>query len=234
MTDIPFQAALITPVSWQGKVTGVLIIMRTQPGQLFTQDDENSAQLLVAQVAAAFQNVALAEQRQRTLDELNNLNRRLIGQAWRDYTRPAGGALHLVDVGPGVSATGTAQPDGGLTAPIVMRGETIGTLSLQDLNPNRAWSTNEVALINAVANEIAIAVENARLIEQTERHAQREARLSQIAQRLRQATDIDSILQTASEELSHALGTSHAQAQLGAPMPPPDHQHGNGQGGSNA
>jgi GAF domain-containing protein len=142
-----------------------------------------------------------------------------------------------------VSATGTAQPDpthseglshGGLTAPIVMRGETIGTLSLQDLNPNRAWSTNEIALINAVANEIAITVENARLIEQTERHAQREARLSQIAQRLRQATDIDSILQTASEELSRALGTSHAQAQLGAPMSPPDHQHGNGQGGSNA
>ena len=70
-----------------------------------------------------------------------------------------------------------------------------------------------------MAGEVAIAVENARLIEQTERRAQREMRLNQIAQQLRQATDIDSILQTAAEQLSLALDTSHAQAQLGAAQP---------------
>jgi GAF domain-containing protein/HAMP domain-containing protein len=233
MQALNLKTMLTVPMSVGPTLLGVVVIGYRQP-RTFTDDEIRTLLALSSQATVAVQNRLLLAETQAALQQLDTINRRLTGQAWRDYTRPAGGMVRLTDVGPGVSVTSTAQPDGGLTAPIVMRGETIGTLSLQDFNPNRAWSTNEIALVNAVANEVAIAVENARLIEQTERHAQREARLSQIAQRLRQATDIDSILQTASEELGRALETSHAQAQLGTPMPQTNHQHGNGQGGSNA
>ena len=96
------------------------------------------------------------------------------------------------------------------------------------------FSQNTLALLQAVGRQVGFAIENARLFEQTRRRAQREARLSRIAQQLRQATDIDSILQTATEELSQALGTSHAQAQLGVPTSQTDRPNGNGTGGSNA
>jgi GAF domain-containing protein len=140
------------------------------------------------------------------------VNRRLTGEAWRTYTAPLGGALTVQDVAPGFADQSTPAA---LNTPIMVRGEPIGALKLHDLDPNRAWSANDQALLEAVASEIAVTIDNARLLEQTERRAQREARLSQIAQRLRQATDIDSILQAATEELSLALDTSHAQAQLG-------------------
>jgi len=64
---------------------------------------------------------------------------------------------------------------------------------------------------------VAVAIENRRLFEQVDRRAQREARLNQIAQQLRQTTDIHTILQTAAKQLSLALDTSHAQAQIGTP-----------------
>jgi len=72
-----------------------------------------------------------------------------------------------------------------------------------------------------------VAVENRRLFEQVERRAQREARLNQIAQQLRQTTDIHTILQTATEQLSLALDTSHAQARLSTAQPAS--QRANGQ-----
>ncbi len=62
ITDVPFNAALITPISWQGQTIGVLSVMRSQPGRPFTQDDETAAQLLAAQAATALENITLAEQ----------------------------------------------------------------------------------------------------------------------------------------------------------------------------
>ena len=109
---------------------------------------------------------------------------------------------------------------------VLIHGQEIGVLRLEDAAPDREWKPNEKALIQAVAGEVAIAIENARLIEQTERRAQREARLNQIAQRLRQTTDVQSILQTAIEQLGLTLNTSHAQAQLGASQPRPRRLHG--------
>jgi GAF domain-containing protein len=102
-----------------------------------------------------------------------------------------------------------------LTAPVLIHGQEVGRLRVEDTTPDREWTSNEKALIEAVAGEVAIAIENARLIEQTERRAQREERLNQIAQQIRRTTDIQTILQTATEQLSLALDTSHAQARLG-------------------
>jgi GAF domain-containing protein len=113
---------------------------------------------------------------------------------------------------------------------VLIHGEEIGVLRLEDAAPERAWTPNEEALVQAVAGEVAIAIENARLIEQTEWRAQREARLNQIAQQLRQTTDVHSVLLTATEQLSLALDTSHAQAQLGMSRTAPWRPDGDGEG----
>ncbi len=70
ITDVPFNAALITPISWQGQAIGALSVMRSQPGRPFTQDDETAAQLLAAQAATALENITLAEQQQHRAVQL--------------------------------------------------------------------------------------------------------------------------------------------------------------------
>jgi len=101
--------------------------------------------------------------------------------------------------------------------PIVVRGETLGALNLEDADPDRQWTDEDWDLMNTITGEVALAIENARLIEQTQLRAARQAQLNQIAEKIRRATDIETILSITSEELGQALETSHANVRLGAP-----------------
>jgi GAF domain-containing protein len=195
--------------------TGLLLIFYREP-HMFTPAETQPLLALAGQIAVTLRNQQLVREQQQARQQLDEINRRLTGQVWQQYARERGQNVRKVDVGPGVQPNLSAVAE--LTVPVLIHGQEVGRLRLEDAAPDREWKSNERALIEAVAGEVAIAIENARLIEQTERRAQREARLNQIAQQLRQATDIHTILQTATEQLSLALDTSHAQAQLGTPQ----------------
>ena len=194
---------------------GLLLIVYREP-HMFTPAETQSLQALSGQIAVTLRNQQLVREQTLARQQLDEINRRLTGQVWQQYVRDRGQVVRKLDVGPGVrQETSALDFPSELSAPVLIRGQEIGVLRLEDAAPDRGWTLNEQALVQAVAGEVAIAIENARLIEQTERRAQREARLNQIAQQLRQTTDIHSVLQTATEQLSLALNTSHAQAQLG-------------------
>jgi len=101
-----------------------------------------------------------------------------------------------------------------MAAPIVLRGEVIGALQVGEADRPRLWSAEDLSFIQAVADQVALAVENARLIEQAQERAAREGQLNEIARKIRGVTDIESILQVAAEELNQTFGVSHASAQL--------------------
>jgi len=73
-----------------------------------------------------------------------------------------------------------------------------------------------------VAGEVAIAIENARLIEQTERRAQREQTISAITSQIYSATDVKKLLQITAEELRRATGSARAVVKLGRAGLQPD------------
>ncbi|HTP10234.1 MAG TPA: histidine kinase N-terminal 7TM domain-containing protein [Anaerolineae bacterium] len=110
--------------------------------------------------------------------------------------------------------------------PLTLGGRWVGLIIVSWREPHE-FTAGEQRMYQSIASQVAVAVENRRLFEQVERRAQREARLNQIAQQLRQTTDIHSILQTATEQISLALDTSHAQARLGTSPTTP--QRANGQ-----
>lgn len=110
--------------------------------------------------------------------------------------------------------------------PLTLGNRWVGLIIVSWREPHD-FAAGEQRMYQSIASQVAAAIENRRLLEQTQRRAQREARLNQIAQQLRQTTDIRTILQTATEQLSLALDTSHAQARLGtSPIVP---QRANGQ-----
>lgn len=69
--------------------------------------------------------------------------------------------------------------------------------------------------MTAVADQVALALENARLFEQTRQRAQREQLVSQITARMRAAPDIESVLRTTVHEIRRALGARHGVVRLG-------------------
>jgi PAS domain S-box-containing protein len=106
-------------------------------------------------------------------------------------------------------------PRSGLAVPIRLMGQTIGVLDFYDQERN--WTRDDQALVEALADQVALALENQRLFEQTQRRAQREHLTGQIVSKIRAASDVQSILETAAEELGRALGVSRAVIRLGNP-----------------
>lgn len=101
-----------------------------------------------------------------------------------------------------------------IVAPITLRGQVIGTLSLQDIDPDRSWTAEEKALVETISEQLALTVENLRLFDDTQKRAMREQMTRQIADKIRAAPDIDSIVQTGLTELAKVLNISRAYVKL--------------------
>jgi GAF domain-containing protein len=71
-----------------------------------------------------------------------------------------------------------------------------------------------LALAQAVADQVGLALENARLFEETMRRAQRERTVSEITDRIYSASDARSVLQVAAEELRRITGSARAVVRV--------------------
>jgi GAF domain-containing protein/HAMP domain-containing protein len=98
-----------------------------------------------------------------------------------------------------------------LVVPISLRGQAIGIIKLQDIDQPRTWNQEDIKWIKSVADQIGLALENARLLETTQRRAEREYLVGQITTKLRSSNDPQVILQTAVTELRKALHAQKAQ-----------------------
>jgi GAF domain-containing protein len=95
---------------------------------------------------------------------------------------------------------------GAIAVPIKLRGQTIGVLDIRSKNGQRPWKPDEIAMLEAAAERAALALENARLIESAQRRAARERAIGDISTRIGAVSNLESILQTAVEELGRKIG----------------------------
>ena len=101
-----------------------------------------------------------------------------------------------------------------MALPLISRGQVIGALDVQSTK-EAAFDEADIAIMQTMADQLANAIENARLFEKTQHLAQRERTISQITSKLRSALNLEAILQTTVQELGQALGASEAIVRLG-------------------
>ena len=97
-----------------------------------------------------------------------------------------------------------------VVVPIELRGETIGTLIVQSPSTDKL-NQDQINLVKAVAERVALSAENARLFEETTRRAERERLVSDITCKIRSVNDPQTIINTAMEELRKTLGASRVE-----------------------
>ena len=100
-----------------------------------------------------------------------------------------------------------------LGIPLKIGDEVIGALDVIHNQPF-AFSEDDISVLHILADQIAIAVQNVYLFQQTLRRAQREKSVVEITSRLRAERDIDKMLQTAILEMQTTLGAKTARIQL--------------------
>ncbi|MCA9907513.1 MAG: GAF domain-containing protein [Anaerolineae bacterium] len=100
-----------------------------------------------------------------------------------------------------------------LTIPIAFRGELLGAMSYS-LPPGQPLNQRKIELARNVAERLGAALENTRLLEQTQAQAEREFQASTIGARLTGVTDVQTVLDLAAAEFQTALGAVYARAYL--------------------
>lgn len=97
--------------------------------------------------------------------------------------------------------------------PIVRGDRLLGVLDVQEDSAG-SLTDEDVELLKAIVNQVAVALQNANLYEQAQRRAQQEVLLNVINQKIQNTTSVEQAVQVAVRELGRALDGSPAYVQL--------------------
>jgi GAF domain-containing protein len=221
--DLPDTRSEITlPLKSGNIILGALDIQSAE-ANVFSEDDSSTLSILADQIAIAIQNAISYEQSQRALLEAEIVSRQVAGQAWRVYAGRRKGRGYRYDgvrSEPLNEAIASSESNNVLNIAVRLRGQTIGHLKLKHPDASRTWTEDELAMAEATAERVALALEGTRLLEDAQKRAARETFLSDITAKLGSSFQMDSILRDTVEELGQRLKFSTVTFQLVNPSEP--------------
>ena len=106
------------------------------------------------------------------------------------------------------------EETGVLSVPILLRGQGIGRLHIKRKTGTSGWLEAEQNMVREVASQIALALDNARLLEDAQARASRERSIGEMSARIGAAVNIESILRATAQEIGKAFGDSEVTVQL--------------------
>ncbi len=97
--------------------------------------------------------------------------------------------------------------------PLVAGQRVLGVLDVQSEQVGR-FDADLIAVLNTLAGQITVAIDNARLFSEVERTSRHEQALSTVTEAIQRAQSMDEVLQVAARELGRALRVPHAAIEL--------------------
>jgi GAF domain-containing protein len=218
------RSEMALPLRSGGQVIGVLDVQSMEKNA-FGQDEVSVLTTLADQIAVAIENARLHDESQQALAESKSTFERYVREQWSSFAQQVrhNGFVYdgkqvtpldkkskrdSVPSGTQIGEQAIATSSATITLPIKLRGQTIGYLDVRSKRGDREWTRGEITLLEAAAERAGLALENSRLVESAQRRASRERSIGEISSRIGAVSDIDSILQTAVEELGRRLSNA--------------------------
>lgn len=228
--DLPLtRSEMALPLTVHERIIGVLDVQSLEP-EAFSSEDIATLQILTDQLALAIENARLFSESRQAIQDLQALYKRQTHEVWSEraahqrsaylYTGAEVEPVSLLSIHE-KQLPSLHQPtvldekeSRRILAPIRLRGEVLGAITLQQDLEQEPWSGDELALLQEVTNQIGLALENARLLEETQARAAREQLIGNVVTRIREALDVDTVLQTAIREIGQSLNLSEVEVRL--------------------
>ncbi len=233
------------PIIEGSTVTGVLDVQSTQRRAFQLEDIQalqtmanllataiSNARLFEEQGRAVKEQQRLFLESEANLREIRRLNQQLTKAGWAEYISQPQTTLGVTLQG-GRFQADTAWTDGlaqasyyrrtvmqsgnghadSVAVPVTLRGEVIGAIEIE---PGEEATQKEIVeMMEAVAERLAISLENARLFEESQAATIQEQQLNDIVSRYQEVTNVDDLLRITLTELSETLGAQQAAIRLG-------------------
>lgn len=211
--DLPLtRSEVALPLLIRNKVLGVLDIQSDRP-QAFSMDDIDVLQTLSDQIAIAIENARLLDETQSAIVQLEALTSIRTQEAWTQKLRERGRAFTYTPLG--LRAEKISQNNSNaMNAPIILRGQKIGNISIARKGEGK-WSKLDEGLLEEVASQVGLAVDNIRLLEEATHRARQEQTVGKLAAQFSQSLDLDTLLQTAARELGQLPDVSEVSVFIG-------------------
>ena len=232
LPDTRSEAAI--PLRTRGQVLGALTVQSNR-ADAFDMDAMTALQTMADQVAVALENARLFAESEAALERSRRAYGELSSQAWLQMLESSEEMGYRFEQ-QGVSQVGgdwqpemlqamhSSQPvvdvnedEAVLTIPLKVRDQVVGVVDVRKSSQDGAWTDAENELVEALSEQLGLALESARLYQDSQRRAAREQMITQVASSVRQELYVEDVLRTAVDQVQQALGLDKIVIQMAPP-----------------
>lgn len=226
---------IVLPLIVGGQSIGALDMHMDDVG-IFKLEDLEAWQIVSDQVAVAIENARRFAQSQAALEAERDyygrvsregwmkllLSQQVVGYRYKDHHVDPAGDLWPVEMDE-VLATDSrvvraesASEEGGavVAVPVRARDNTLGVLHLRKRPEAGAWTNRELELLDTLTDQLATALEAARLYRDTQQSAAQQRAIAEVGGGIREEVEIESVLSRALTELGNALAADRGAVLL--------------------
>ena len=196
------RSQIALPLALGERVIGALEMHSTKENA-FSQQESEVYQSMANQVATALENSRLFTEAQQSINELSATQQQYLQGVWLSLAAEQNLEHTLGDR----DAAGNQN----IEVPLTLRDQIIGQISMAGANE---WTPEQKNLIESIATQAALALENARLVEESQSIAVRERLANEMISKIWASTTMDSILQTTVRELGRALEATEVNIEV--------------------
>jgi GAF domain-containing protein len=208
--DLPdTHSELALPIISHGESLGALTIQSDQ-ANAFDDNDIRILQGVTDSLAISLENTKLLERMQQSMDEIRSLNRTYLLQGWSDAVAINGQMSYTFEN----EMRGKDQAVNRVKIPMTLRDETIGQITLE--MEKKEFAQDDLEFVEAISVQTALALENARLIDETQRKALQEATVNRLSAEFSRGLNIDEIISSAMKEISQLPTVAEVSIYLGS------------------
>lgn len=232
------RSEIALPLKVNDVVIGVLDVQSDQPNA-FNQDDLSILQIMADQIAAAIDRTRLLEERAETLARMEQAYQQFTETSWRKLTTQRLDTLGYSFQGTTLTPISQCPPEAReslekgriavlerykapserpysmVAVPVKLRGQTIGVLNIKV--DSDSVSSDLTTTIEEIAARFAIALENSRLIAETQVRADHERTITEITGRIGASVEAEDILRATAQELGKMLDDARVTFRLKTP-----------------